>query len=271
MLRYENIEDISDGKLYSETDEVCIGTNGCEGCSYCCKSDMGKSIVLTPYDMYELTAATGKSFDELLVEFVIELSMIDGIVRPHLKMDKGCAFLKDDRCSIHKNRPGICRLFPLGRLYKDQGFDYIVQTGQCPKEDMTPVVIGEWLGIDNLEKNTEFINKWHRFIKFERKKVSSIREMAGHEARRLREIPEDELEVYAGIIGEQEDFEKKKAESYRNEKIEEINETSEETIKEVMKRCISILYLDKYDTESDFYEQFDKRLRRTISEIRGMN
>ena len=78
-------------------------------------------------------------------------------------------------------------------------------------------------------------------------------------------------EVYAGIIGEQEDFEEKGAESYRSEKIEEINETSEATIKEVMKRCISILYLDKYDTTSDFYEQFDKRLRRTISEIRGMN
>ena len=271
MLRYEKIEDISDGKLYGEDDEVCVGTNGCKGCSYCCKSDMGKSIVLTPYDMYELNLVTGKSFDELLVEFVIELSMIDGIVMPHLKMDGGCKFLKDDRCSIHLHRPGICRLFPLGRLYNESGFDYIVQTDQCQIKERTPVKVSDWLGIDELGKNTEFINKWHRFVKFERKKVSSIREMAGHEARRIREMAVEDLEVYAGIIGEQEDFEEKGAESYRSEKIEEINETSEATIKEVMKRCISILYLDKYDTTSDFYEQFDKRLRRTISEIRGMN
>ena len=271
MLRYENIEDISDGNIYSEADEVCVGTNGCEGCSFCCKSDMGKSIVLTPYDMYELTAATDKCFDELLVDFVIELSMIDGVVLPHLKMDKGCSFLKDDRCSIHLHRPGICRLFPLGRLYNDSGFDYIVQTGQCPKENKTPVVISDWLGIENLQANTEFINKWHRFLKFERKKVASIREMAGHEARRVREMPEDELEVYAGIIGEQEDFEKKGAESYRNEKIEEINEESELTVKEVMKTCIAYLYLDKYDTSADFYAQFDERLRKCIGKVRGMN
>lgn len=52
MLRYEDLNDITDGKTYQLDDMVPCNTNGCDGCSKCCESDMGKSIVLDPYDIY---------------------------------------------------------------------------------------------------------------------------------------------------------------------------------------------------------------------------
>ena len=270
MIRYEDINDISDGKLYSESDVVPIGTNGCAGCSHRCRSDMGHSIVLNPYDIYELTKATGKSFDELLVAFIIEISIIDTVALPHLKMDEGCKFLKNDRCSIHTNRPGICRLFPLGRIYDKDDFSYFIQTTECPCENKTPVKISDWLGIAELDKNTEFIKKWHRFLRFEQKKVSTIREMSGYEVNRIQGMDEEELEIYAGIIGEEDDYKNAK-ENYRVSKVQELQDECDEAVKEVMKSCISILFMNPYDTETDFYEQFDIRLKRCISVMRQIN
>ena len=270
MNRYEDINDISDGKLYTGKDEVLIGTNGCAGCSHCCRSDMGHSIVLTPYDIYELTKASGKTFDELMVAFIIELSVIDEIVLPHLKMDEGCKFLDNGRCSVHAHRPGICRLFPLGRIYQENGFKYFIQTKECPCENKTPVVIDEWRGIENMEKNTEFINKWHRFIKFEQKKVKTIREMSGYEIARIRDMAEEELEVYAGIIGEDEDYDELKL-GYRESKMKELEQICDYSVKEVMKSALSILFMTPYDTEADFYEQFDVRLKKCIGVLRKIN
>ena len=175
MLRYEELSEISDGKLYAADDVVPTGTRGCNGCSKCCESDMGQSIELTPFDIYQMCRATGKSFDELLTSFLVEISMIDGIALPNLQMDKGCGFLKDGRCTIHASRPVICRLFPLGRVYNEKGFDYFLQVHECPVPDKDEVVVSDWLGLTDLEANTVFTNKWHRFLIFERKKVAEIR------------------------------------------------------------------------------------------------
>ena len=268
MLRYEDFNSISDGNIYSADDMVPAGTNGCMGCSKCCESDMGNTIVLTPYDMYELTKATGKTFDELLTEFTIELSVMDSIILPNLKMDKGCGFLKDGRCTVHAHRPGICRLFPLGRIYKKDSFGYFLQTGECPVPDKTEVKVSDWLGIDDLDQNTAFINKWHRFLNFEKKKASATRAAAANEIARLNTISEHDLEVYAGILGEKEDYDSKGFETYRKDMINDLEESADEKVKGIMKTVIAYFYLDKYDIESDFYEQFDARLKKCLAALK---
>ena len=100
---------------------VRVGCHDCEGCSVCCQ-DMGNSLVLDPMDIYQMTIHLKQSFEQLLSGFVA-LDVVDGIVLPHMQMEgqtNRCAFLNDEgRCSIHSFRPGICRLFPLGRIYED--------------------------------------------------------------------------------------------------------------------------------------------------------
>lgn len=267
MLRYEDIDDISDGKRYKDSDKAPIGTHGCQGCSKCCESDMGTTIVLTPYDVFELSRGTGKSFDDMLVDFSIQLSMIDGVVLPHLKMDEGCKFLQDGRCSVHQYRPGICRLFPLGRIYEDKGFNYFIQVHECPVKEKEEVVISDWLGIDDLEQNSSFINKWHRFIHFEQKKISEIREWTDNEVKRLENLPDEEILVYAGIVGDvlEEEAELKE---YRDKKIQELNQSCDDTIKGIMKTVLGYFFLDRYDEENSFYPQFDERMKKCLAALR---
>ena len=53
MLRELDMGAISDGRLYRHSDMVKAGCNDCKGCSDCCRG-MGNSIVLDPFDVYQL-------------------------------------------------------------------------------------------------------------------------------------------------------------------------------------------------------------------------
>lgn len=55
MKRNINLEEISDGKLYTENDMAKVGCNDCQGCSACCQG-MGESIILDPADIYRLSS-----------------------------------------------------------------------------------------------------------------------------------------------------------------------------------------------------------------------
>ena len=124
MLREIDLAEVSDGKLYTARDMVKAGCDDCRGCCDCCKG-MGKSVVLDPYDVFRLEEGLGQSFQELLT-YGLELNVVDGVILPNLKMTgdgERCSFLNPEgRCSIHPYRPGFCRMFPLGRIYEENGF-----------------------------------------------------------------------------------------------------------------------------------------------------
>ena len=167
-MKSKNIlDEISDAKLYDIGDMVKADTGGCTGCSDCCK-DVGDLVVLTPFDVNEIVNFLGVSFDELLGDKIV-LRETNKISLPYLKMqdkNKYCSFLnKEGRCTIHSKRPNICRLFPLGRVYKGDDFKYFLQIGNCPKDNLQEVKVESWLGIDNYDENKKFILEWHKFIK----------------------------------------------------------------------------------------------------------
>lgn len=167
MIRECSLKDISDGRTYDINDMVKADTAGCVGCHKCC-TGMGSSIVLDPYDVWRIKIGLEKSFQELLNEGAIELNMVDGLILPNLKMgdDERCSFLNEEgRCTIHKFRPGICRIFPLGRIYENGDYKYFLQAGQCVKENRAKIKIKKWIDIDNISENHRFINEWHSFIK----------------------------------------------------------------------------------------------------------
>lgn len=174
MIRECSMEDISDGRTYELNDMVKADTGGCQGCNKCC-TGMGSSIVLDPYDVWMLRVYLGTGdagvlrFETLLDSGKVELNMVDGLILPNLRMDEKdrCTFLNDaGRCSIHTARPGICRLFPLGRIYDGKGgFSYFLQTKECVKENRAKVKVKKWIDTACIEKNRRFISAWHYFIR----------------------------------------------------------------------------------------------------------
>ncbi len=178
MLREVAMEEISDGRTYELNDMAKCDTGDCKGCHKCC-TGMGSSIIIDPFDIWKLKNELKLSFEKLLQRGYIELNMVDGLILPNLKMDEKdtCSFLDENgRCSIHKSRPGICRIFPLGRVYGDKGFKYFVQKGQCFKEkSLAKIKVRKWIDTDELIKNQEFILKWHDLIRSVGDKMIKLR------------------------------------------------------------------------------------------------
>ncbi|MGN0165937.1 MAG: YkgJ family cysteine cluster protein [Lachnospiraceae bacterium] len=178
MKRQCSLLDISDGKLYGINDMVRADCNGCNGCSDCCHG-MGDTVVLDPYDIYRLTTGLGVSFEQLLAGKIV-LGVIDGIVLPHLNMeglDGACAYLNaEGRCSIHSLRPGICRLFPLGRYYEDEGFKYFLQKDECKNKNRTKVKVKKWIDTPEPAEYEKFIFNWHKYLTLAEEKAASADE-----------------------------------------------------------------------------------------------
>lgn len=175
MEREIDLQEISDGKLYTANDMVKIGCNDCAGCSQCCRV-VGDTIILDPYDLCQLMQVTGGSFEELMQD-KIELQVVDGVILPNLKIradGQGCAFLSEEgRCMIHNHRPGFCRMFPMGRIYQEDGFRYFLQVHECSYPNKTKIKLKKWLGIPELSKYEAYIMKWHRFQKEVQKIIKS--------------------------------------------------------------------------------------------------
>lgn len=166
MKRQVDLEEISDGRLYSANDLVKADCGGCAGCSACCRG-MGESIVLDPLDVHRISIGLKKDFRTLL-EKEFELHVVDGIILPSIKMigeDECCAFLDEEgRCRIHLLRPGICRLFPLGRYYEDGTFRYFLQVHECIKGNRAKIKVKKWIDTPDLKAYEKFVLDWHCFL-----------------------------------------------------------------------------------------------------------
>lgn len=158
----------TDGKFYDLESMVRADCHDCEGCYRCCQ-DMGDSIVLDPYDLYQMGLSLGVGWSQLLEKGYLAIGMHNGMVLPHIRMseDKNqCPFLNEqNRCGIHDYRPGMCRLFPLGRNYEDGRMNYILLNRVCAKTDRTKIKVSKWIGVTAPAKYHNFVLAWHDFRK----------------------------------------------------------------------------------------------------------
>lgn len=223
MKRYVNLEDISDGRLYTANDMVKADCGDCEGCSACCQS-MADTIILDPLDVFRLTSNLDCTFEALLTQY-IELGVVDGIILPHMKMSGNpncCSFLNDQgRCSIHAFRPGFCRLFPLGRYYEDRSFKYFLQTHECRKTNRTKVKVRKWIDTPDFDKYEKFVCDWHYFLK---------------------DLQDEITEKLRGCSSQEEAVQ---VQAYA---------------KKISMAILQVFYLTPYDFHADFYEQFYTRM-----------
>lgn len=215
MKRNVSLEEISDGRLYGSNDMVKADCHGCKNCHKCC-TGMGNSVLLDPFDMYRLQQGVGKGLPQLFVEGMLELGVTNGVILPGMKMagdEERCAFLDESgRCSIHAWRPGVCRLFPLGRFYENGDFKYFLQTGECSERNRTKVKVSKWIDTPDQKRNHDFICQWHSVISPLEEKVMWAEDL--EESGRLNTL------------------------------------------------LLETFYLKPYETDRDFYEQFEERLAR---------
>ena len=109
--------------------------------------------------------------EALLVE-KLELHVVEGIILPNLNMQEReqgkevCGFLNEEgRCSIHPYRPGICRIFPLGRYYENGSFCHVGMITAPPVGGYLQTVEGNVPCADGNYKVVQFTQNQKRTIR----------------------------------------------------------------------------------------------------------
>jgi Fe-S-cluster containining protein len=77
-------------------------------------------LLLTPYDVLRLRKRLGLSFDEFVDTYgLIRHRTPHGFPEVMMRMDKEnggrCPFVTQEGCSVYEDRPGACRIYPIGR------------------------------------------------------------------------------------------------------------------------------------------------------------
>ena len=92
----------------------------CRQCGKCCKNR--EDILLNPYDLHRACSVLGishKDFIERYCEvYVGESSRFPCVLLRPVGPEKACPLLKGNKCSMHKGKPTVCALFPLGRAMR---------------------------------------------------------------------------------------------------------------------------------------------------------
>ena len=173
-----------EAKFYDLNDLVRADCHDCHGCSSCCRG-MGDSILLDPYDAYQFQIE-GQPVPALLESGAAALTVWEGMILPHLQMNvttQACSFLSTDgRCGIHDHRPGMCRLFPLGRNFSDGKMNYFLLEQACKNKSRSKIKVCKWLGIEPAEKYHGFVLEWHDF---RREMVNILAEGEEEQAKQL--------------------------------------------------------------------------------------
>jgi Fe-S-cluster containining protein len=97
----------------------------CSRCSHCCHD---KLIQMNPYEIARLAANRGVGTAEFRARFTQDG---EGL---HLARteDGACVFLGPQGCTVHPDRPLVCRLYPLGRQITASGGERFVHATPHP-------------------------------------------------------------------------------------------------------------------------------------------
>ena len=169
-------------ELFRDLESMTIGLDDtfkfhCDQCGKCCTHR--EDIILSPMDIFKMA----KELKMTPVEFYHEYCVFN--IGEHTRMpivrlasegkDTHCVLLKNHRCSIHKVKPAVCAMFPLGRYmsfekddYNAESIDtskvkYLLQPPECGDESETHTV-REWLSGFDIKLEDEAFVQWQKAI-----------------------------------------------------------------------------------------------------------
>ena len=169
-------------ELFRDLKSMTIGLDDtfkfhCDLCGKCCTHR--EDIILSPMDIFKMA----KELKMTPVEFYHEYCVFN--IGEHTRMpivrlasegkDTHCVLLKNHRCSVHKVKPAVCAMFPLGRYmsfekddYNAESIDtskvkYLLQPPECGDESETHTV-REWLSGFDIKLEDEAFVQWQKAI-----------------------------------------------------------------------------------------------------------
>ncbi|MBW1913025.1 MAG: YkgJ family cysteine cluster protein [Deltaproteobacteria bacterium] len=144
-------------------------------CFTMCCADL--NLLLTPYDIVRLRSRL-KISSAVFLDLYSETRIDDRNRFPmvYLKMnndqEKRCPFVTPDGCDIYEDRPGACRIYPLGRAAsRPEGKKETTERFFMVKEDHCQGfqedkewTIAEWIGNEGLDEYNDMNDEWMEVI-----------------------------------------------------------------------------------------------------------
>lgn len=85
-----------------------------------------------------------------------------------VRMDGSCRFLRQGKCMIHQNKPAVCALYPLGRMFDttDETYHYFWNGSNCSavRGECRIWTLNEWLDEFHIRETEGMTKAWHKLM-----------------------------------------------------------------------------------------------------------
>ena len=126
------------------------------------------NIALTPYDIIRLKNHLGISSDEFIKKYAVipfnkEQKIPVVIMKLRDNEKKTCHFVEKEGCTVYKNRPWACRMYPVGLASSEQKenneneeFYFLLQEDGCKGlEEKREITVKDWISEQGINKYNE--------------------------------------------------------------------------------------------------------------------
>ncbi len=145
----------------------------------------GIKIILTPYDILQLTKRLGLLAHEFLHQFTqptyLENTDMPGVMIKLREEDNKCPFVTPDGCTVYTDRPTACRYYPVGmadfheggtrdavgneNISLEEKFFFLVREDHCKGfEEDKEWTIREWRADQGVDIRDEMNKEWLRLV-----------------------------------------------------------------------------------------------------------
>ncbi len=138
----------------------------CQMCGNCCRN-RSQPIALMGYDTFNIAKALGVTIGEVFDKYVrVEIGKELPFPTVYLKerLDSSCSLLRKGKCMVQQDKPVVCRVYPLGRMYYKNKFVYFTQNDCCSGSGKNKIKLKDWLENFNLEELDEVSALWTKMF-----------------------------------------------------------------------------------------------------------
>lgn len=122
----------------------------CRICGDCCRSRQ-EPIMLAGYDVFRLSSALNLEpfkFIQKYTEWYVGDSSHLPVVILKARHDGSCPLLRKGKCTVQEDKPIVCAIYPLGRMFiagREENFGYFQQPYNCGFRKGKEHTLKEWL------------------------------------------------------------------------------------------------------------------------------
>lgn len=181
----------------------------------------GIKIVLTPYDILQLTQRLGIPPHEFLHKYTqptyLEKTDMPGVMLKLREEDNKCPFVTPEGCTVYTDRPTACRYYPVGmadfheggskdadgneNVSKEEKFFFIVREDHCKGfEEDKEWTVREWRADQGVDVRDEMNKEWLRLVM--RRKSFGLQATLSEQAKRMFFMASTDLVTFRKFIFE---------------------------------------------------------------------